>query len=139
MAELTVSHRYPFPAEKVFDAWLDPRVARRFLFATPDGEMIRAEADPRVGGRFVFVDRRPEMGDVEHVGEYLEIDRPRRLVFSFAVPQYDPGDTTVTLDFRPDGDGCVVTLRHAGVLEEWTKQTVQGWTTILATLERALG
>src|SRR4051812_12229972 len=129
MSELTVSHRYPFAPEKVFDAWLDPKVAGRFLFATPGGEMIRAETDPRVGGRFVFVDRRPEHGDVEHVGEYLEIDRPRRLVFTFAVPQYDPGDTTVTLDFRPDGDGCVVTLNHAGVLEEWVKQTVQGWTT----------
>jgi uncharacterized protein YndB with AHSA1/START domain len=139
MSELTVSHRYPFAAERVFDAWLDPKVAGRFLFATPDGEMVRAETDPRVGGRFTFVDRRPEMGDVEHVGEYLEIDRPRRLVFTFAVPQYDPGDTTVTLDFRPDGDGCVVTLSHAGVLEEWAKQTVQGWTTILEGLERVLG
>lgn len=138
MSELTVSHRYPFAPETVFDAWLDPKVAGRFLFATPDGEMIRAETDPRVGGRFTFVDRRPDTGDVEHVGEYLEIDRPRRLVFTFAVPQYDPGDTTVTLTFAPDGDGCVVTLRHAGVLEDWVKQTVQGWTTILAGLERAL-
>jgi uncharacterized protein YndB with AHSA1/START domain len=138
MSELKVSHRYPFPRERVFDAWLDPKIARRFLFATPEGEMVRAETDPRVGGRFTFVDRRPEMGDVEHVGEYLEIDRPRRLVFTFAVPQYDPGDTTVTLDFAPDGDGCVVTLSHAGVLEEWAKRTTQGWTTILESLERAL-
>jgi uncharacterized protein YndB with AHSA1/START domain len=138
MNELKVSHRYPFPPEKVFDAWLDPKTARRFLFATPDGEMVRADIDPRVGGRFAFVDRRPEHGDVLHEGEYLEIDRPRRLVFTFAVPQYDPGDTTVTLDFRPDSDGCVVTLSHAGVLEDWVKQTIQGWTTILEALDRAL-
>jgi len=138
MSELKVSHRYPFPPEKVFDAWLDPKVARRFLFATPTGEMIRADVDPRVGGRFIFVDRRPDTGDVEHVGEYVEIDRPRRLVFTFAVPQYDPGNTTVTLTFAPDGDGCVVVLSHAGVLEEWVKQTVQGWTMILASLETAL-
>ena len=139
MSELKVSHRYRVPAERVFDAWLDPAIARRFLFATPHGEMVRADIDPRVGGRFTFVDRRPEHGDVEHVGEYLEIDRPRRLVFTFAVPQYDPGDTTVTLDFQAEGDGCLVTLSHAGVLEDWVKQTVQGWTTILETLERTLG
>lgn len=138
MSELKVSHRYPFPAETVFDAWLDPQIARRFLFATPDGEMIRAEIDAKVGGRFTFVDRRPEMGDIEHVGEYLEIDRPRRLVFTFAVPQFDPAETTVTLDFKSDGDGCVVTLHHSGVLEQWAKQTVQGWTAILASLEMAL-
>lgn len=138
MSELKVSRYYAFPPETVFDAWLDPKMAGRFLFATPDGAMVRAETDPKVGGRFTFVDRRPEMGDVQHVGEYLEIDRPRRLVFTFAVPQYDPGDTIVTLTFAPDGDGCLVTLNHAGVLEDWVKQTVQGWTLILAGLERAL-
>src|SRR5687767_3117427 len=138
MNELKVSHRYPFPPEKVFDAWLDPKTARRFLFATPDGEMIRADIDAKVGGRFTFVDRRPDTGDVEHVGEYLEIDRPRRLVFTFAVPQYDPGDTTVALTFEPADDGCVLTLHHTGVLPEWTERTQEGWGMILAGLEAAL-
>lgn len=139
MAERAVTHRYPFAAETVFDAWLDPKVARRFLFATPEGEMIRAETDPRVGGRFIFVDRRADMGDVEHVGEYLEIDRPRRLVFTFAVPAFDPNYTTVTVDFAPDGDGCVATLTHAGVPDEWADRSAEGWGMILASLETALG
>jgi len=138
MSELKVSHRYPFPAEKVFDAWLDPKVASRFLFATPEGEMIRAEVDARVGGRFTFVDRRPDMGDVEHVGEYLEIDRPRRLVFTFAVPAYDPNYTTVTVTLAPDGAGCIATLTHAGVPEEWAGRSTEGWGMILASLETAL-
>lgn len=100
--------------------------------------MVRAETDPRVGGRFTFVDRRPEHGDVLHEGEYLEIDRPRRLVFTFAVPQYDPGLTRVALDFAAVDGGCEVTLSHEGVLEDWVQQTVQGWTMILESLERAL-
>jgi uncharacterized protein YndB with AHSA1/START domain len=133
-----VTRRFDLPPERVFDAWLDPKTAGRFLFATPDGEMIKAEIDPRVGGKFNFTDRRPEHGDVEHVGEYLEIDRPRKLVFTFAVPQYDPGLTTVTVEIRPDGAGSELTLTHTGVLEEWAKQTVQGWTMILESLARAL-
>lgn len=138
MAELTVTHRYPFPPERVFDAWLDPAKARRFLFATPTGEMVRADLDARVGGRFTFVDRRPDMGDVEHVGEYLEIDRPRRLAFTFAVLAYDPNDTTLTVTIAPDADGCVATLTHAGVPEEWAERSTEGWGMILATLEAVI-
>lgn len=139
MAELQVSHAYKHPPEAVFDAWLDPAKAARFLFATPTGTMIKAEIDPKVGGRFEFVDRRPDMGDVRHVGEYLEIDRPSRLVFTFAVPQFDPAVSTVTLDFRPTTDGCEVALSEIGVPDEWRGRTVEGWTMILASLETALG
>jgi len=138
MGEIVVRHRYPHPPETVFDAWLDPKLARRFAFATPDGEMIVAEIDARVGGRFNFTDRRPGMGDVAHVGEYEVIDRPRRLVFTFAVPQYDPAYTRVTLDFAPVDGGCEVTLTHDGVPPEYSEQTKGGWTAILANVEAAL-
>jgi uncharacterized protein YndB with AHSA1/START domain len=138
-ATVRAAQRYDASCERVFDAWLDPKVAAKFLFATPTGQMIRAETDPRVGGRFTFTDRRPEMGDVEHTGTYIEIDRPRRLVFDFCVPAYEPTLTRITLDFAPAGDGCELTLTHEGVFEAYVKQTEQGWGMILAGLARALG
>jgi uncharacterized protein YndB with AHSA1/START domain len=138
MSAVTVTRGIEASPERVFDAWLDPQVARLFLFATADGEMVRAEIDPRVGGGFTFVDRRPGLGDVEHVGEYLEIDRPRRLVFSFRVPAFSPDSTQVAIDVRPEGEGSVVTLTHAGVLADHAEQTREGWTRILAGLLPAL-
>src|SRR5207253_792689 len=79
------------------------------------GQMVRAEVDARVGGSFNFTDRR-DVGDVEHVGEYLEIDRPRRLVFTFGVPKYSPAMTRVSVDIVPLDTGCELTLTHADVL-----------------------
>ena len=140
MAEFSVTHSFTAAPERVFDAWLDPAIARRFLFATPTGEMIRAEVDARVGGKFNFVDRRPDMGDVLHTGEYLEIDRPRRLAFTFAVPQFDPDFTTVVIELAPTpGGGCDVTLTQTNVAAEWADRSKEGWGMILGWLEGVLG
>jgi len=138
-ATIRAAHHYEASPKRVFDAWLDPAIAGRFLFATPTGRMIRAEIEGRVGGGFTFVDRRPGMGDVEHVGTYVEIERPRRLVFDFAVPAYDPTLTRIAVDFAPSNGGTDLTLTHAGVLEAYVAQTQAGWGMILENLERAVG
>ena len=135
---LQVKHRYGASPEQVFDAFLDPKIVPRFLFATPKGEMVVCEIDPRVGGRFTLTERRPDMGGVAHVGEYLEIDRPRRLVFSFGVPQFDPGMTTVTIAIVPLAGGCDLTLTHEGVPPEWAEDSRDGWAKILAGVEPAM-
>jgi uncharacterized protein YndB with AHSA1/START domain len=130
-ASVVVTHRYAAAPERVFDAFLEVSVARRFLFATATGEMIAAEIDARVGGAFVFTERRPDMGDVRHVGEFLEIDRPWRLVFTFGVPQFDPRMTTVTIEIAADGDGCRLTLTNDGVPPDYLEGNREGWRRIL--------
>jgi uncharacterized protein YndB with AHSA1/START domain len=135
---LRVTHRYAAPPERVFDAWLDPARAARFLFATPDGTMVRAEIDARVGGRYTFVDRR-DGEDVLHTGEYVEIDRPRSLVYTFTVPKYDPRTTRVAIGLVAEsGGGCTLTLTHSGVDVQYAEQTRQGWQAILGTLDTIL-
>jgi uncharacterized protein YndB with AHSA1/START domain len=139
MAEVWLTHTYGAAPQRVFDAWLDPQVARFFLFATPTGQMIRCETDARVGGSFTFVDRRPDMGEVLHTGQYLEIDRPRRLVFTFGVPQFNPDMSTIALDFAPTSDGgCQLTLTERNVPAEWAERSKDGWTRIIASLDGAL-
>ena len=131
---LSVSHRFSESPERVFDAWLDPGTAGKWLFAAPDGQVVRVEIDARVGGKFVIVDRR-DGEDVEHMGEYLELDRPRRLVFSFVVPRYSQVVTRVAIDIAPTETGCELTLTHDGVLPEWVSRAESGWRMILEGLE----
>jgi uncharacterized protein YndB with AHSA1/START domain len=135
-----VKHRFiAAPAERVFDAFLDPAIARRFLFATPDGTMLRAEIDARVGGRFCFVERRAQ-GDAEHHGIYRVIERPRRLVFSFSIDATEEGDE-VSIEFTPEATrGCRLQLTQC-MRPEWAEyagRTQAGWTKILETLDRVL-
>ena len=134
---VTVTRRFKASAERVFDAWLDPATARHFLFAAPGGEIVRAEIDPRVGGRFLLVDRR-NGEDVPHHGEYLEIDRSRRLVFEFTVPKYSGKKSRVSVTFAPAEDGCELTLVHEGVLPAYEKPSEDGWGAILGGLSLLL-
>ena len=133
---LEVSRRIDAPPATVFDAWLDPASAREWLFATKDGVMEKCEIDARVGGRFAIIERRGE-DLAEHHGEYVELDRPRRLAFDF---WSSPGEerTRVTVTIEPDGDGSRVTLRHDGVWPDYEERTRKGWTMILDGLAKAL-
>jgi uncharacterized protein YndB with AHSA1/START domain len=126
---IVITRRFDFPIERVFDAWLDPATASKFLFTTPTGKMVRVEIDARVGGSFNIMRR--DGDDVEHVGTYLEIDRPRRLVFTFGVPKYSAQMTRVSIDLKPLPTGCELTLTHEGVLPEWLDSTRVGWGRIL--------
>lgn len=133
---VTLTRRFDISAERIFDAFLNPEIAAKFLFATPTGQMVRADIDPHVGGHFTFTDRRDGQ-DIEHTGTYLEIDRPRRLVFTFAVPKFSAQSTTVTIDLHPlppPATGCQLTLTHQGVLPDYADRTHAGWNKILTGL-----
>ena len=132
----TVSRRLPASPERVFDAWLDPASVRRWLFVTEGGIMEKCEIDPRVGGGFAIFERRG--ADLaEHFGEYVELDRPRRLAFDFWT-SFSDARTRVSVDIVADGDGALLTLIHDGVWADYEQRTRQGWTTILEGLTRTL-
>lgn len=144
-----VQRAFACSADTVYDAWLEPDMARRFFFATPPaGEVIRCDIEPGVNGRFTIVDRRPLDAngggaiEFEHAGRFLQLDHPRRIAFSFSLPQLKSPETAVVIDIEPQGDGCELTLRHdlgpAPVDREQVERTEEGWTKILANLDEAL-
>ena len=129
---LVVSRSFAASAERVFEAWLNRDQMGRFLFRTTDGELQRAEADPRAGGRF-RIDEQRESGLACHYGEYVAIDRPRRLVFRFTTDPAQP-PTEVTIDIEPVEGGSRLTLSHTGVWVDYRERTRHGWTMILDAL-----
>jgi uncharacterized protein YndB with AHSA1/START domain len=96
--------------------------------------MERCEIDARVGGRF-RIDERRDGELAEHHGEYLEIDRPRRLAFDFWT-SFSDERTRITIAIEPDGNGALLTLTHEGVWADYEDRTRQGWTMILEGMER---
>lgn len=139
---VAVSKTFAAPAQRVYDAFLHPSTAGEFMFATPDGQMLRAEVDPRVGGAFRFTERRAQF-DADHVGTFLELARPTRIVFEFAagkLGEVGPDRTPVTITIEPEGNQCRLTLSHPlpPQFSNFRDKTIQGWQTILNRLAEVL-
>jgi uncharacterized protein YndB with AHSA1/START domain len=102
------------------------------------GDIRRVEIDARVGGRFTFSDMR-EGGEALHWGTYLELDRPRKLVFTWFTSEEDEeaSSSLVTLTLAPDGEGCVATLVHRmdAAWTEWVPRVEAGWGRMLSAIE----
>jgi two-component system cell cycle response regulator DivK len=130
MERVRVARDFDSPADRVFDSWLDSKRAGNWLFATPDGEMVRVEVDARVGGRYAIVERRGA-DEVLHTGVYEEMERPRRLVFTLQVPKYSPDISRVAIDIEPKGGGCGLVLVAGEANPEDRAKFEQGWSTIL--------
>jgi len=144
-----VSHRYTAPAERVYDAWLTPWQASRFLFRTRMGTVMQCEIVPEVGGSFTVIERRnaaegdESVFNVMHTGKYLELTRPTRIVFDLNVLGSSDAPTRVSVDIVPAGpQACEVVLTHemgdsnyARAVEDVTRR---GWDGMLDMLEREL-
>jgi uncharacterized protein YndB with AHSA1/START domain len=106
-----VTRRFGAAPQRVFDAWLDAKTAGRWLFATANGRSECVEIDARAGGWFYIVERRGNE-TVDHIGEYIELERPRRLVFTLFAEKYSLQFERVTVVLGPLGAGCELELTH---------------------------
>lgn len=131
-ATLQVTHQYNHPPRAVYEAFLNPKYAPRWFFATETGEMVVYEIDDRVGGKFTMTDRR-NGEDVAHVGTFLELDPPKRIVFTLQVPKYSQEMDRLEIDIRPTDSGSELTLTHtySAEYEENNEQYKAGWNMIL--------
>jgi uncharacterized protein YndB with AHSA1/START domain len=123
------------PAE-AYDAWLDEAALRDFMCPAP-GVASEVSVDPRVGGSFRFVMSFPGR-DAEIAGEYLALDRPYLLSFTWRSP--DVSDSVVTVTFAPDGTGkTLMTITHSRLPAELVDSHTQGWRSISEKLAASLG
>ncbi|HVV83394.1 MAG TPA: SRPBCC family protein [Kofleriaceae bacterium] len=136
-AAVRVQRTFRATADEVFAAWLTPSSIERWMFgrAGQDEEVVRLEVDARVGGRFSFLVRHGGH-EFDHVGEYLELDRPRRLVFTWDVGKPRPDGSRVELELTgPDGE-VLLTLVHTLPADAapYANRTRAGWMRMLAAL-----
>lgn len=116
--------------ERVFDLMTTSAPLARW-FGPSGFTMPEVEVDLRVGGRYRFT-MQPPAGEPFHIsGEYVEIEAPGRLVFTFNYEEPAPDDreTTVTIDLDAMDGATELVLRQAEfATEERVELHRGGWT-----------
>jgi uncharacterized protein YndB with AHSA1/START domain len=130
-----VTRTLPVSPAQVFAAWTDPDHLKRWLCPEP-GSVGDAQCDPVVGGGYRLVMLFPS-GATEVSGEYLVVDRPRRLVFTWR-PGSDPDhETTVSVELRAAGRGTEMTITHERAVDgRHRKALAAGWASVADKLGR---
>jgi uncharacterized protein YndB with AHSA1/START domain len=107
---LVVRRVIPASREEVFAAWIDPESIRHWMCP---GDTVTAEAqlDPRVGGAYRIVMKSPTRA-YDHAGEYLVVDPPSKLAFTWISNGTDNRPTVVTVELFARGEECEVVLTH---------------------------
>jgi uncharacterized protein YndB with AHSA1/START domain len=141
---IRVSRTIRADPDKLFQAWTDPRELMHWWRQEADGWTFSgASIDLRVGGRYRLGMTDPDGRTHVAVGVYREIRRPVRLVFTWdwEEPSARVGNTIVSVQFNDAGDNRTeVVLIHERFPDAARMgRHEQGWTELLALLERAVG
>lgn len=139
------THGFQASAERVYDAFLDPEKIRVWMKAALQsmglsGEIAQIEIDARVGGKFLFSDMRDGV-EARHWGTYLELDRPRKIVFTWIVDESEEADPSkAELTIHGEEDGCTATIIHEmdAKWSEYTEQTENGWSCMMRATDELL-
>ena len=95
--EITLTRLFDAPRELVWEAMTKPEHVRRWWGCLDERYSVPVcEIDLRVGGTWRFVGRGPEGDFPAFFGEYLEIDRPGRLVYTEIFEPFPDAASVVT-------------------------------------------
>jgi len=137
---LHLGRRLTAAPERVFSACVEPEQLREWWgpagFTSP-----HLELDVRAGGRYRIAMQPPD-GDLFHLrGEYIEVESPSRLSYTFVWEEPDPDDreTVVTLAFREVEGGTELALEQGEFATEARFELHRlGWSESLERLVRHL-
>lgn len=140
---VSVTQRFTVEPERVFEALLDPKKIGQWMFGVivRDEEVLHLHTDARVGGAFSFLVRRGGT-EIDHIGTYVELERPRRLVFTWHIKGETENEfSQVTIGIVPQDAGCELTLTHEmdAKWAEFADRTKESWAKMLGVLSRTIG
>ena len=136
---VTVRRVLPAPPDIVYDEWLDPAGMTEWMCPRP-ARAVKISLEPSVGGS-LRIDIEDGGSSLYVTGQYVELDRPRRLRFTWSCSAWaDPSvQSVVTVTLADHGaDQTMMTIEHEQLPPEQVDDHQRGWGAITVQLGEAL-
>ena len=135
---LTIKRCFDAPPAKVFSAWTDPEKVKRWM-GPGEVKTIRAENDLRAGGRYRILMQAPSGEEHDVSGVYREVIANEKVVYTWSWKTMPERESLVTVTFKPDGAGTLLTLTHEQFVDDDARDRHNaGWEGALIKLEKYL-
>lgn len=127
----------PAPPVEAYDAWLDEVSLSAFICPSP-GRAVEVEVDARVGGELRLLMSFPDER-IEVRGEFVALDRPERICFTWRCSDTGELESLVTVLFAPHEDGrTLMTIIHSRQPASLVPKHETGWTSVAEQLTHRL-
>jgi len=129
----------PAPPDVVFDEWLDPVGMTEWMCPRP-ARAVKIMLEPSVGGA-LRIDIEDSGASLYVTGQFIELDRPRRLRFTWSCSAWaDPSvQSEVTVILEGHGaDETLMTIEHEQLPPGQADPHQRGWEAIAVQLAGAL-
>ena len=135
---LKFHRRFEAPPEAVFEVLTTASHMENWLVRS--NAKTNVVSDPRPGGMFRIILAWPDGSEIVYSGEYLELDPPRKLMFSFYPGRKCPLEqhTMVTMELVPDGKATRLYLEHR-LAHDPDNHFQKGWTRLWKDFGLAFG
>lgn len=139
----TVERTYRATPARVFAAFADPAIKRRWFAEGEDFEVLEFSVDFRVGGRESSRFRFGGAGEMRNETVIMDIVPERRIVFAYSMAAGEAlfSASLGTVVLAPSGEGTVLAYTEQGAFfagADGTSMREAGWSTLLDALGREL-
>jgi uncharacterized protein YndB with AHSA1/START domain len=125
------------PPARVFQAITDPRQLPQWWGQKGMYRCTKFETDVRVRGQWLSLGVSDTGEKFQVSGEYLEVDPPRLLVYTWIASWTAGLRTTVRWELEPLSGGTLLKLHHSGFAgnADAAKNHAQGWQLVLGWMQ----
>jgi len=124
------------PPERVFQALTDPERLIQWWGQKGIYRSKQWTTEVKPGGKWRSAGTSERDGNPFEVhGEYLQIDPPRLLEFTWIASWAEPMNTVVRIELTPSDGGTLLRLRHSGFTTAAQVQAHRGWPQVMGWLQ----